>query len=422
MDFKILNRIYRKLRGPTLASLLIFIAVVGPGLITASVDNDAGGIATYSLAGAQFGYSILIIFIPMTIILAMIQEMGIRMGVVTKQGLESLIRKKINAKITFFLMIALLIANFGNILAEFSGIASGSEIFGVSRLIALPLAGIFVIALVIKENYRKVERVFLLACVLYASYIIAAYLAGPDWGYATQSLFVPNFTFTTAFLIMVIGVIGTTIAPWMQFYIQSSVAEKGVKLKRLKFSQIDAITGSIVTDIIAFFIVVACAATIFKNGIPVNTVVDISLALVPLAGKYAGDLFAFGLLNASLFAAVILPLATAYAFCESLGYESGVSKSIKEAPLFYGIYIGLVVLGIIIVLLPQTPLLAILFYSQVINGILLPFILIIMLIIINDKKIMGKYTNGKIYNIISWIVVIILILISIASLIAQFVS
>jgi NRAMP (natural resistance-associated macrophage protein)-like metal ion transporter len=404
MDFTIFRRVFKS---PAFLSFIIFLSVMGPGIITANVDNDAGGITTYSLAGSQFGYSLLWTFIPMIIALAVIQEMGVRMGIVSGKGLADLIREKVGIKFTFLMMIALLLANFGNVLAEFSGIAVSASIFGVPRLIALPVAALFVWLLVVKGNYKSVEKVFLLASSLYLSYIVAGVLAGPNWGLAAKSVLMPQISLSTAYITMVIGIVGTTIAPWMMFYIQSSVVEKGISLKNLKYSKVDAIFGAIVVNIVAFFIVLACAATIFTNGIQVNNVADVSNALVPLAGQYASILFAFGFLNASLFAASILPLSTAYYVCESLGFEAGVSKGFREAPVFHGLYLGLIILAVIIIMIPSIPLLAILFLSQVANGLLLPFVLILMLLIINDKRVMGKYVNSRLFNFIAIATVLI---------------
>jgi NRAMP (natural resistance-associated macrophage protein)-like metal ion transporter len=403
----------RNFRGPTLTRLIIFLSIMGPGIITASVDNDSGGITTYSLAGSQFGYLMLWTFIPMTVALAVIQEMGVRMGVVSGKGLAALIREKTGVRVTFFMMLALLIANFGNTLAEFSGIAVSGEIFGAPRFIALPLAAVFVWGLVVKGNYKSVEKIFLVASFLYVSYIISGYLAHPDWSTAAARSFVPQITVDQAYITMIVGLVGTTIAPWMQFYIQSSIVEKGVAVKNLAYSKIDAISGAAVTNIVAFFIVIACAATIFASGVQVNNVADISAALLPLAGKYASALFAFGFLNASLFAASILPLSTAYVVSEGLGLEAGVSKGFREAPVFHGLYLGSIVIAVLIIMMPSAPLLSILYLSQVANGILLPFVLIFMLVIINDKMIMGDYVNSRLFNYISWATVIIMIGLSI---------
>lgn len=416
MDFSILRRIFRS---PAILSFIIFLSVMGPGIITANVDNDAGGITTYSLAGSQFGYNLLWIFIPMIIALAVIQEMGVRMGIVSGKGLADLIREKIGIKLTFLMMVALLLANFGNVLAEFSGIAVSSGIFNVPRFIALPLAAFFVWLLVVKGTYKSVEKVFLLASSFYLSYIVAGFLAQPNWNLAAKSVLIPQISLDPAYVTMVIGLVGTTIAPWMMFYIQSSVVEKGISLKNLKYSKIDAVFGAIVVNIVAFFIVIACAATIFSNGIQVNNVADVSIALAPLAGQYASILFAFGFLNASLFAASILPLSTAYYVCESLGFEAGVSKSFREAPVFHGLYLGLIILAVIIIMIPSVPLLSILYLSQVVNGVLLPFVLILMLLIINDKKIMREHVNNRPFNLIAIATVIIVMSLSIGLVITS---
>ena len=417
MDFRIFTRVFKH---PIILSLIVFLSVMGPGIITANVDNDAGGITTYSLAGSQFGYDLVWLFIPMIIALAIIQEMGVRMGVVSGKGLADLIREKVGLKLTFVMMIALLAANIGNILAEFSGIAVSSGIFGVPKFIALPIAALFVWLLVVKGTYKSVEKVFLLASLVYLSYIVAGYLSQPNWALAAHNVIVPQISLNTAYITMVIGLVGTTIAPWMMFYIQSSVVEKGITLKNLKYSKIDAVLGAIVVNIVAFFIVIACAATINANGIQVNNVADVSTALVPLAGQYASLLFAFGFLNASLFAASILPLSTAYYVCESLGFEAGVSKSFREAPIFHGLYLGLIILAVIVIMMPNVPLLSILYLSQVANGILLPFLLILMLLIINDKSIMGEHVNSRLFNYIAWATVIIVMGLSISLVVTLF--
>ena len=417
MDVRIFTRVFKH---PIILSFIIFLSVMGPGIITANVDNDAGGITTYSLAGSQFGYDLVWLFIPMIIALAIIQEMGVRMGVVSGKGLADLIREKVGLKLTFVMMVALLAANMGNILAEFSGIAVSSGIFGVPKVVALPVAALFVWLLVVKGTYKSVEKVFLLASLVYLSYIVAGYLSQPNWALAAHNVVVPQISLNTAYITMVIGLVGTTIAPWMMFYIQSSVVEKGITLKNLKYSKIDAILGAIVVNIVAFFIVIACAATINANGIQVNNVADVSTALTPLAGQYASLLFAFGFLNASLFAASILPLSTAYYVCESLGFEAGVSKSFREAPIFHGLYLGLIILAVIVIMLPNVPLLSILYLSQVANGILLPFLLILMLLIINDKSIMGEHVNSRLFNYIAWATVVIVMGLSISLVVTSF--
>ena len=417
MDYHVLTRYFRS---PWFTRLVIFLTILGPGIITSSVDNDSGGILTYSLAGSQFGLLLLWTLIPMTVALAVTQEMGIRMGVVTGKGLAALIREKTGVRLVFSIMTLLLVVDFANTLAEFSGISVSGSIFGVPPYVSLPLAALFVWVLVIRGSYRSVEKVFLMASGLYVTYIISGFLAHPDWKVTTGSLFVPYIAPDTAYILMLIGVVGTTIAPWMMFYIQASVAEKGVPRKYLNYSRLDAIAGSIVTNVVAFFIIVACAATIFVHGISVNTVADVAAALGPLAGNYAAALFAFGFLNASLFSASILPLSTAHYVCEAFGFESGVSKSFREAPLFHGLYAGIIMLAAFLISLPNMPLLSIIFLSQVGNGILLPFVLIYMLVIANDKKIMGEYVNSRTFNYIAVATIVIMIALSVILAVSGF--
>jgi len=400
------------LPGRTWRSLGIFFALLGPGIITSNVDNDAGGITTYSLAGSEFGLSLLWTLIPITLVLILIQEMCARMGVVSGKGLSDLIRERFGAKVTFYSMILLFLANLGNTLSEFAGVAASMEIFGVSKYISVPASAIFVWWLVVKGTYKSVEKAFLVACVFYLSYIISGFMGKPNWSEIGSAFVTPTFNFNTAYLTMVIGVVGTTIAPWMQFYLQSSVVDKGLKTEDYKYTRLDVIVGSFTVNIVAFFIIMLCAVTLFQNGIKIETAKDAALALAPLAGKYCSLLFAFGLLNASLFAASILPLSTAYTICEAFGWESSVDRKFTEAPQFYGMYFLMIFLGAGIILLPDIPLIAIMFYSQVINGILLPFILIAMLILINDRRVMGEYVNGPVMNIVSWVTVFILIFIS----------
>jgi NRAMP (natural resistance-associated macrophage protein)-like metal ion transporter len=389
--------------------LIVLLMVVGPGIITSNVDNDAGGIATYSIAGANFGYSLIWSLIPITLALIIIQEMSARMGVVTGKGLSDLIRERFGVKLTFYLLVALIFTNFGNTIAEFAGIAASLEIFHVSKYLSVPLGAIFVWMLVVKGTYKSVEKVFLVACLFYVTYIISGFLARPDWVAVKETVLDPKLEFTAGSFGMLIGLIGTTIAPWMQFYLQAAVAEKNIKLEDYKYSRADVISGSFMVNLVALFIIVACAATVFKAGIKIETAQDAALALAPLAGKYASTLFAFGLLNASLFAASILPLSTAYVVCEGMGWEQGVDKRFSEAPQFYGLYSLLIFLGAGVVLWPGLPLIPIMFISQVINGVVLPVILIFMLILINDAGIMGKHTNGMTFNFLSWLTVAILV-------------
>ncbi|MDI6782951.1 MAG: Nramp family divalent metal transporter [bacterium] len=392
---------------------LIFLAILGPGIITANVDNDAGGIATYSVCGANFGYTLLWTLIPVTIALVVVQEMCTRMGVVTGKGLADLIRENFGFRTTFWVMVALVLTNFGNIVANFAGVAASLEIFGISKYISVPLSALFVWWLVVRGTYRTVEKVFLIACLFYITYLISGFLARPPWEQVLHQTIVPQIQFDSRYLIMVIAIVGTTITPWMQFYIQSSVVEKGVKIERYRYTKWDVITGCIITDVVAAFIIISCAATLYVHGIKIETAEQAALALGPLAGEYATTLFAFGLFNASLFAASILPLSTAYSVCEGMGWESGVDKRFREAPKFYGLYTALIVFGAGIILIPNIPLLFIMVLSQFINGILLPFILIYMLLLVNDKGLMGKYVNGKAFNLIAWITSIGMIILTV---------
>jgi Mn2+/Fe2+ NRAMP family transporter len=387
---------------PWIASTLLFLAIVGPGIITANVDNDAGGITTYSVAGANFGYKLLWIFIPLTIALIVVQEMCARMGAVTGKGLADLIRERFSIRLVLVIVVALLVADLGNTMAEFAGVASSMQIFGVVKFISVPLAALFVWLICVRGSFKQVERVFLIACSLYFTYIVSGVLAHPDWLNVAKQTVTPTFQFNAPYVAMLIGVVGTTIAPWMQFYIQSAIVEKGITVKTYKYSRWDVIIGCIITDIVAVFIIVACAATINAHGLVITDAAQAARALAPLAGKFASSLFAFGLLNASLFAAAILPLATAYYVCEALGFEAGLNKKWNEAPVFYWLFTILVTIGAGMILIPGMPLLQVMLWSQVVNGSLLPFILIYMLILINDKKLMGEHTNTPTFNAIAW--------------------
>jgi NRAMP (natural resistance-associated macrophage protein)-like metal ion transporter len=387
----------------------LFFILMGPGIITSNVDNDAGGITTYSLAGAEFGLKLIWTLIPIMIALIVIQEMCARMGVVTGKGLSDLIREKFGAKITFYLMIGMFLTNMGNVFSEFAGIAAGMEVFGVNKFISVPMSAFLVWWMVVKGTYKSVEKAFLVACVFYISYIITGAIVKPDWNHVAEQFLHPQLAFTPPEMTMVIGLVGTTIAPWMQFYLQASIVEKGIKIEDYKFARFDVVMGSVVVHIVAFFIILVCAETLFKNGVRIETAKDAALSLYPLAGKYCSYLFAFGLVNASLFAASILPLSTTYLICEGLGWEVGIDKKFVEAPQFYGFYSLMILLGAGIILLPNLPLIRIMYFSQVINGMVLPFVLIFMLLLINDKKLMTDHTNGPIFNVIAWVTSIVMI-------------
>jgi Mn2+/Fe2+ NRAMP family transporter len=406
-------------RAAAMTRLAMFFAIMGPGIITQNVDNDAGGITTYSLAGANYGYALLWTMIPVTIALYVIQEMASRLGAVTGKGLADLIRERFGLRTTVWVMLVLLAADFGNTLAEFSGLAAGGEIFGVSKYVFVPIGALTVWLLVVRGTYRSVERIFLGASAFYVAYVISGVLAKPDWGVVLRASVVPTFNFQAAYLLMFVGVIGTTIAPWMQFYLQSTVVEKGITVKDYGYTRADVFIGSLMTDVVAWFIIVACGATIFAHHIHVETAKDAALALAPLAGRYATALFALGLINASLFSASVLPLATSHYVCEALGFEAGVDRTARQAPVFYGLYIALIVGACIIVLLPNAPLLRILFLSQVANGILLPFILVFMLLLVNQKRLMGAYTNSVPFNAIAWATTVAMIILTLALVVTQ---
>ncbi len=400
--------------------ILLFFAVVGPGFITANVDNDANGIYTYSAAGAQFGHMLLWTLIPVTLALIVVQEICARMGAVTGKGLSDLIREEFGLRVTFFMMIGILLVNFGNVVGEFAGIAGSLELFGVSRHISVPICAVIVWLIVVKGQYKGVEKVFLAASFFYVTYILAGFFARPAWVealIATVKL-PPMQTFRQpGYLYMAIGVVGTTIAPWMQFYLQSSIVEKGVTRRQYKASRIDVISGCIFTDIVAWFIIVACAATLYVHGYHnITDAKDAAQALRPLAGDYAYILFALGLFNASLFAASILPLSTAYTVCEGLGFESGVGMRFREAPVFYWLYTVLIVAGGGCILIPDLPLVKIAILSQVINGIAIPPVLIFMLLLVNKKELMGEYVNSRLYNVIAWATTVIMIALTVVYL------
>jgi Mn2+/Fe2+ NRAMP family transporter len=404
-----LLKLFKPIRKVNPKNIMLFLAILGPGIITANVDNDAGGITTYSLAGAHFGYALLWVMLPTTIALVVIQEMCARMGAVTGKGLSDLIRESFGVKVTFYVMIALLLTNMGNAVSEFAGIAASMEIFGISKYLSVPVGALLVWLLVVKGSYKVVEKVFLVACMVYVAYPIAAFMAGPKWDVILTATVVPTFKLDSAYLITMIGVVGTTIAPWMQFYQQSAVVEKGITIDQYSFSRLDVIVGCIMAIVVAFFIVVACASTIHSQGLKIETAADAALALKPLVGKHASVLFAFGLFNASLFAACILPLSTSYYICEGMGWESGIDKDFRKAPQFFWLFTIIIIVSAAVILIPNAPLIRIMFLSQVVNGAVLPFVLIFMLMLINDRSLMGKYVNGPAFNLIAWITVIIMI-------------
>jgi Mn2+/Fe2+ NRAMP family transporter len=393
-----------------LKQLAIFAAILGPGIITGSVDNDAGGISVYSVAGATYGYGLIWTLIPSFIVLLVIQEMNARMGIVTGKGLSDLIRENAGLKITFFIFIGLLFSNIGNTTTEFAGVAGSMQIFGVSKYISVPVVAIMIWFLVVKGTYKIAERIFLIFSVSLLTYVVSALMGKPQWSEIGSSIIHPHLE------------IGTTIAPWMQFYMQSTVIEKGLKMKHYKYTLIDITVGCVATIVVAFFIMVACGSTLYISGKHINEAKDAALALKPLAGAMASQVFAFGLFVASVFSATILPLATAFYVCEAFGFESGIDKKWDEAKEFYTLYTGILVISALIILIPNAPLIQISIWSQVLNGILLPVVLVSMILLINNKKIMGTYVNNSTQNIIGWGAVIILTGLSLMLLIMPLIS
>jgi Mn2+/Fe2+ NRAMP family transporter len=391
------------------SNFLIFLAILGPGIITGSVDNDAGGITTYAVAGAKYGYHLLWTLIPAFIVLLVVQEMNARMGIVTGKGLADLIRENAGVKVTFFIFLGLLLADIANTTTEFAGIAGSMQVFGISKYIAVPLAAVAVWFLVVKGTYRFVEKIFLIFSVFLLSYVVSAIMAKPSWGEIGFAFIHPRLEFDFDYLSMVIGIIGTTIAPWMQFYMQSAVIEKGLNIEDYRYTLWDVVIGCIATVVVAFFIIVACASTLHIKGIAITEAKDAALSLKPMAGALAAQVFAFGLFIASIFSATILPVATAFYVCEAFGFEAGIDKSFQEAPQFYWLYTAIIIIAVGVILIPNAPLITITLWSQVFNGVLLPVVLICMMLLVNNREIMGEYVNKPLNNYIGWATVIILI-------------
>jgi NRAMP (natural resistance-associated macrophage protein)-like metal ion transporter len=390
--------------------LLLFLAVVGPGVITSNVDNDAGGISVYAQAGAIYGYALLWSLIPMTIALYVTEEMCARMGVVTGKGLSDLIREEFGFRPTFFVILAGLVVDMGNTAAEFAGVAASMQIFGISKYISVPIAALAVWILVLRGTYRSVEKIFLAACVLYLSYLASAFLAKPDWLIAAKDTVIPSMQFNGGYLLMLTALVGTTIAPWQFFYLQAAFVEKRVARRQYKQARADVMVGSVSCMVIVFFIIVCTAATLHASGhFNINDASEAAQALVPLAGKWAGWLFAFGLLNASLFAASILPLSTAHVICEGMGFEAGIDHKFNDAPIFYGLYTGMIAVGAAVILIPRAPLEKILILSQVGNGVWLPVVLIFMLLLVNRRDLMGDQVNSRTFNVVAWVTTVAMI-------------
>ncbi len=399
-------------------NLMFFLGVIGPGLITVNAGNDAGGIATYAAVGASYGYKMLWGLLLITFSLGVIQEMNARMAVVTGKGLSDLIRERFGVKLTFFAITVLLVANFGVILGDFAGVAASMELFGISKFISVPFVAIAIWFLVTKGSYNKVEKIFLLFTFVFFGYIIASFLAKPDWGNVFKQMTVPTLEMNTGFLLAFIGMIGTTITPYMQFYLQSSIVDKRLTLDEYKYEKLDVYLGAFWGNAVSFFIIVCTAATLYKTGVSITSAQDAASALRPFAGQYAFVLFGVGLFGASVLAASIIPLSTAYAICEAFGWESGINNKISEAPAFFGIYLTLILLGSLLILIPGISLIQLILVTQQIAGILVPVILVFMIFIVNDQAIMGEYKNTPLQNGISWITVVFIIFLSLVMLIS----
>ena len=397
--------------------MVLIFGIVGPGLITSFADNDAGGITTYSIAGARYGYSLLWMLLLITFVLAFFQEMVARLAAVTGKGLSDLIREEFGLRWTLFAMIVLLVANFTTTIANFAGIAASLEILGVSKYISVPVTALALWLLVVKGSYRFVERFFLIVALFFAAYVIAGFMAKPDWGLAVGSLVKPTLVWKADYWVIFIATIGTTITPWMQFYLQSSIVDKGITMKHYNYAKLDVFVGTFFTNFISFFIIVTCAATLFKAGIPVHNAEDAALALAPIAGKYSSVLFALGLFVASMMAASIVPLSTSYAICEAFGMETGINKNFRQAPIFFSLYTLLLILGGAAILIPGLPLIKVMLFAQTVQGVLLPIILIFILLLLNNRDVMGNHVNSKFYNIAALISVAGIVLASLILLV-----
>jgi len=403
-----------------LRRILLFLAVIGPAIITSSADNDAGGIATYAIAGASYGYALLWPIFLVTFGEAIVQEMAARMGAVTGKGLSALIREEFGVQTTFLTMLGLLAANVGTVVAEFAGIAAGLEIFGIGKYISIPLAAFLIWQLVRRGSYDAVEKTLLALCLALFAYIVSGIMVGPPWGQVLRGTLIPSLRFDSNYILLLIACFGTTLAPWMQFYLQSMITDKGLTLGDYPYTRLEVFSGAVISNLVSWFIIVTTAATLFAHGISVKSAADAALALTPLAGKYAGILFALGLVGASTLAAAVLPLSTAYGVCEAFGWERGINQDVQEAPIFYGLYTGIIVIGAAAVLLPGIPLVPVMWLSQVVNGLLLPVILALMIRLANNRRIMGNHVNGRLSNALAWFTTILVALATVALLTSGF--
>ncbi|HRT32337.1 MAG TPA: Nramp family divalent metal transporter [Anaerolineae bacterium] len=395
------------------ARLGMYLAILGPGLITASADNDAPGIATYSMAGSTYGYRFLWLLLVITVGEVVVQETAGRMGAVTGKGTADLIRERFGVKVTAFAMLCLLLANLGTTVAQFAGVAAATELFGLSRYITVPLAAALVGFVVLRGSYEHVEKVLLVLCLSALSYVISAFMVKPPWGEVLRQAVVPSIQFDTNFILAMLATIGTTITPWGIIYMQASVADKGVDLQKYRLTRMDVTVGAVWGNIVSAFIIICTAATLYVAGISVETAEQAAMALEPLAGVGARYLFAIGLLGASLLAASVLPLSTSYAVCEAFGWERGLNQRPRDASVFYGLYIGIIVLSVLTVLIPGIPLFPLMWLSQSMNAILLPVLLVLVIKLVNDRRIMGEWVNSRFQNIFSWALAIIILLITV---------
>ena len=405
---------------PYRVRLLLLLSVVGPGIITANVDNDAGGITTYSVAGAHYGFTLLWMMPLVALALIIVQEMSARLGVITGKGLADLIRESMGVRATIGILGLLVFVNLANTTSEFAGVAASMEIFGVSKFISVPIAALLVWFLIIWVSPKAIERVFLVASAIYLAYVASGIIARPDWTEVMVAARSPSFHFDAGYVTIFVTIIGTTIAPWMQFYQQSAIVDKGIKVSEYAYEKIDVVIGSLFAVFVAAFIMIACGATLYQKGVMIKSAEDAAVALGPLAGVYAKYLFALGLLNASLFSAAILPLSTAYSVCEAFGWESSLSREYKQAPIFFGIYTLFIALGAGIILLPIKSLVQAMLVSQTMNGLLLPVILLVMLSLINDRRLMGSFVNRRTFNILAWTTTIFLIILAMVLIVTVF--
>ncbi len=400
--------------------IIFFLSVIGPGIIAANADNDAGGISTYSIVGAHFGTKMLWILFLITISLAITQEMGVRVGLVTRQGLGGVIRERFGVRWTAFAILTMLVANLGTVTAEFAGIAASFDIFGISKYIVVPVAALIVWLVLYKGSFKTAQKVFLLFSAFYIVYIINGFIVRPNFSEAIGSLFTPTMEWNAPFLLAMVALVGTTITPWGQFFIQSYVVDKGLNIKHYRVEKIEVYIGAFITNIVSFFIIISTASTLYKHGLRISDAKDAATALQPLAGHFAQILFAFGLFSASMLGAFILPVATAYAVCEAFGWEYGFNTNWQRGKTFYSIILISIIVPALLVLVPNMPLVKVMLLSQDVNGILLPIILIFVMIIINDKKIMGEHVNKRIGNIIAWLTIIGIIVATVALIVSSF--